>query len=169
MSLDNSTPSLENQNKTSDNISLTNNYLNNILNNFNFNLDETYSKEKKTSNNEISNVDISNELPFSNNTDTNQQKDSFMPINSYDAKNFESFIKLLYCELIKEANSETNLEEEFNKIKDILNNDKKNAFELIFDIFKKRIKKIIEEKTNKILDSLNQCKSCILLLEQRNK
>ena len=47
MSLDNSTPSLENQNKTSDNISLTNNYLNNILNNFNFNLDETYSKENE--------------------------------------------------------------------------------------------------------------------------
>ncbi len=169
MSQDNSIQSIENQNKTSENISSTNNYFNNIINNFNSNIDDTSSKEKKISNNETPNDTISYELPYNNNTEANQQKDFFLPINSYDLKNIEAFILLLYNELMKETNINISLEEEFNKIKNILNNNKKNSFELLIELFKNNLKKIIAEKTEELLESINQFKSIILLLEERNK
>ena len=164
MSQDNSIQSKEKQNNTIENISSTNLYFNNIINNFNCNIDESSSKDKRVLSNEISNETLSYDLH-----NTYQQKEFFLQINSYDSKNIETFIHLLYNELMKEMNINTNLEEELNKIKNLLNNSKKNSFELIFDIFKKSIKKIIREKTKEILDSLNQCISNLLLLEQRNK
>jgi hypothetical protein len=164
MSQDNSIQSKEKQNNTIENISSTNLYFNNIINNFNCNIDESSSKDKRILSNEISNETLSYDLH-----NTYQQKEFFLQINSYDSKNIETFIHLLYNELMKEMNINTNLEEELNKIKNLLNNNKKNSFELIFDIFKKSIKKLIREKTKEILDSLNQCISNLLLLEQRNK
>jgi hypothetical protein len=164
MSQDNSIQSKEKQNNTIENISSTNLYFNNIINNFNCNIDESSSKDKRVLSNEISNETLSYDLH-----NTYQQKEFFLQINSYDSKNIETFIHLLYNELMKEMNINTNLEEELNKVKNLLNNNKKNSFELIFDIFKKSIKKLIREKTKEILDSLNQCISNLLLLEQRNK
>jgi hypothetical protein len=164
MSQDNSIQSKEKQNNTIENISSTNLYFNNIINNFNCNIDESSSKDKRVLSNEISNETLSYDLH-----NAIQQKEIFLQINSYDSKNIETFIHLLYNELMKEMNINTNLEEELNKIKNLLNNNKKNSFELIFDIFKKSIKKLIREKTKEILDSLNQCISNLLLLEQRNK
>ena len=164
MSQDNSIQSKEKQNNTIENISSTNLYFNNIINNFNCNIDESSSKDKRVLSNVISNETLSYDLH-----NTYQQKEFFLQINSYDSKNIETFIHLLYNELMKEMNININLEEELNKIKNLLNNNQKNSFELIFDIFKKSIKTLIREKTKEILDSLNQCISNLLLLEQRNK
>ena len=165
MSQDNSIRTKEKQNNTIENISSTNFYFNNIINNFNCNIDESSSsKDKRVLSNEISNETLTYDLH-----NTYQQKEFFLQINSYDSKNIETFIHLLYNELMKEMNINTNLDEELNKIKKLLNNNQKNSFELIFDIFKKSIKKLIREKTKEILDSLNQCISNLLLLEQRNK
>ena len=176
MSQDDSFQSRENQNKTSENISLANNYFNNIINNFNSNIDDISQEENQIINNIIPNKDdVSNERLYNNNSTEKYQPSAceyFLPLNSNDLKNIETFIIQLYKELIKDSHINKNYYyEEFNKIKNIINNNNNNnnSFELIINIFKKSLIKLIEEKTREIIDNANQFKSTILLLEQRNK
>ena len=177
MSQDDSFQSMENQNKTSENISLANNYFNNIINNFNTNIDDISQEENQMINNITPNKDkVSNEHLYNNNKSTEKYQPSpceyFLSLNSNDLKNIETFILQLYKELIKDTHINIKYyDEEFNKIKNIINNNNNNnnSFELIINIFKKSLIIIIEEKTREIIDNVNQFKSTILLLEQRNK
>ena len=171
MSQDNSKQSIDNNSQ----IPIERNYINNIINNLDLDIDE---KENIILNNIISNTSTQNNILNKNYTDNNLQKNSLSSINSNDVnkkeKNINSIFLLLYKELISFI-EETNINynyfaNEYNKIKNILTDQSNNSiYESIINIFKKSIKKVINEKTKEIKDSLDQCKSTILLLEKNNR
>ena len=175
MSQEDSNLSIKNKSQ----IPIQNKYFNNIIKNFGLSDSEKNSKENIILNNIISNTSTSkNNISNKNYTDNNQQKNTLSSINSSDLKNQEtnsnSFLLLLYKELIsliEETNIYNNyFQNEYNKIKNILNTKNNNSiYESIINIFKKSFIKIITEKTKEIADSLNQCKSTILLLEKNNR
>ena len=175
MSQEDSNLSIKNKSQ----IPIQNKYFNNIIKNFGLSDSEKNSKENIILNNIISNTSTTkNNISNKNYTDNNQQKNTLSSINSSDLKNQEinsnSFLLLLYKELIsliEETNIYNNFfQNEYNKIKNILNTKNNNSiYESIINIFKKSFIKIITEKTKEITDSLNQCKSTILLLEKNNR
>ena len=171
MSQDNSKQSIDNNSQ----MPIERNYINNIINNLDLDIDE---KENIILNNIISNTSTQNNILNKNYTDKNLQKNTLSSINSNDVnkkeKNINSIFLLLYKELISFI-EETNINynyfaNEYNKIKNILSDKSNNyIYESIINIFKKSIKKVINEKTKEIKDSLDQCKSTILLLEKNNR
>ena len=155
------------------------NYFNNKIENLeNLNLDngDTFSKENSILNNYQSNTSVCNYFSHNNNTENNQQKKliKFKDFKNTE-KNQNSFILLLFEELIsiiKDTNK-VNFQNEYNEIKNILNNninnENNNYFESLINIFKKSLIKIINEKTKEILENIKQYKSSILLLEKDNR
>ena len=171
MSQNNSKQSIDNNSQ----MPIERNYINNIINNLDLDIDE---KENIILNNIISNTSTQNNILNKNYTDNSLQKNTLSSINSNDVnkkeKNINSIFLLLYKELISFI-EETNINysyfvNEYNKIKNILSDKSNNSiYESIINIFKKSIKKVINEKTKEIKDSLDQCKSTILLLEKNNR
>ena len=163
-------------------ISSNNSNNNDILNNFDLNLNEIKTNEDNLLNNNISKISYTNNLSNNNFFVNNEINNLLFQDNLKDFKssenNINSLILLLYKELIlniKEENMYLNdFKNEYNKIKNILNNinkdyDKNKLYKSIIDIFKEKKKKIIDIKTKNIIEKINQFKSTILLLEKNNR
>ena len=149
----------------------------NTINNLEITISEPSKKENL--NNLLINTSFLNKNLSKINTENNRKNLTLSSYNSENLAKFEetpnSFILLLYKELISLIkNSNTNLvyyKNEYNKIKNILNNNNNthNIYETIIDIYKNTLIKIIEEKNKEIYEYLNQYKSYILLLEKDNR
>ena len=163
-------------------ISSNNSNNNDILNNFDLNLNEIKTNEDNLLNNNISKISYTNNLSNNNFFVNNEINNLLFQDNLKDFKssenNINSLILLLYKELIlniKEENIYLNdFKNEYNKIKNILNNinkdyDNNKLYESIIDIFKESLIKIIDIKTKNIIEKINQFKSTILLLEKNNR
>ena len=158
-------------------ISTQNNGYNYILNHLNLNFNDINSKDNYLYHNIISKTLDSNKNSNNINIENKDINNSFC-LNNCDYiqnidNNINSLILVLYKELlliIKDDNiNKDDFKKEYYKIKNILNNNKNDnnkLYESIIDIFKSSLIKIIDIKTKKIIEKINQYESTILLLEQ---
>ena len=176
MSEESSLKSNKYQSQTLDNIHSSNNHFNNIINNINLNLSErSISKESslinkikqnKSSSNNNSNGNITENLQNAKNIFPNNP-DNFDDIGQYQI----SIILLLFKETFKDHTiNESFIKNECSKINDIiLNNNEYNLFDLMVNIFRNALEKIIKEKTKVLIDQINQYQSTLKLIEQNNR
>ena len=161
----------DNEIKTIENIPLSLNNINSLLNTSDLN--SSHKDNNVLNNNFVEITSLSNNNMKENNSKNTNSSNYSNLLQNADI-NIDSFILLLYKELFLTNKSFSNDNYYKNcqkKLTSLLNNERNNpnAFGDILKVFNESIKRIIETKLKEINSSLNQYKSNLLFLEQSNR
>ena len=158
----------ENESKTIENVPLSLQNINNLLNNSDLN---STSKDNNILNNNYLEITlISNNNKLENN-DKNIISSNYSNILQNNELSIDSFILLLYKDLFsskKPFNNDNYFKNCQKKLGNLLNNERNNAnvYRDILNIFNESIRKIVEINLKDINIQLSQYKSKLLFLEQ---
>ena len=161
----------DNEIKTIENIPLSLNNINSLLNTSDLN--SSHKDNNVLNNNFVEITSLSNNNMKENNSKNTNSSNYSNLLQNADI-NIDSFILLLYKELFltnKSFSSDNYYKNCQKKLTSLLNNERNNpnAFGDILKVFNESIKRIIETKLKEINSSLNQYKSNLLFLEQSNR
>ena len=161
----------DNEIKTIENIPLSLNNINSLLNTSDLN--SSHKDNNVLNNNFVEITSLSNNNMKENNSKNINSSNYSNLLQNADI-NIDSFILLLYKELFltnKSFSSDNYYKNCQKKLTSLLNNERNNpnAFGDILKVFNESIKRIIETKLKEINSSLNQYKSNLLFLEQSNR
>ena len=161
----------DNEIKTIENIPLSLNNINSLLNTSDLN--RSHKDNNVLNNNFVEITSLSNNNMKENNSKNINSSNYSNLLQNADI-NIDSFILLLYKELFltnKSFSSDNYYKNCQKKLTSLLNNERNNpnAFGDILKVFNESIKRIIETKLKEINSSLNQYKSNLLFLEQSNR
>ena len=161
----------DNEIKTIENIPLSLNNINSLLNTSDLN--SSHKDNNVLNNNFVEITSLSNNNMKENNSKNTNSSNYSNLLQNTDI-NIDSFILLLYKELFltnKSFSGDNYFKNCQKKLTSLLNNERNNpnAFGDILKVFNESIKRIIETKLKEINSSLNQYKSNLLFLEQSNR
>ena len=161
----------DNEIKTIENIPLSLNNINSLLNTSDLN--SSHKDNNVLNNNFVEITSLSNNNMKENNSKNTNSSNYSNLLQNADI-NIDSFILLLYKELFlnnKSFGNDNYYKNCQKKLTSLLNNERNNpnAFGDILKVFNESIKRIIDTKLKEINSSLNQYKSNLLFLEQSNR